>query len=320
MAFSLLPECRFVVSGNLVRDTVVRGVDQIQYGATVWVDSVRQSIGGNGANTAYTLGTLGAPVTLVSACGEDAPGSSCVRELQSAGVALAFEPMRNEATALTIALVNSKGERTFLHQPGVNRRALASVIDFAPHLLQHGKPWHYHLANPFALPAFREYAAASLRAARELGATTSLDTGWDSKGRWLEDLGPCLSLLDILFVNDREAEHLTGKTAPMDMTSALHTLGIRRTVLKLGEQGCLVSDEDGCDRVPAFVVPVADTTGAGDTFAGGMLAALRQGLGLREAARFACAVAGLSVQQPGAVAGLRNYQDTLAWMERQRVS
>jgi sugar/nucleoside kinase (ribokinase family) len=302
MAFSLLPECQFVVSGNLVRDTVVRGVDQIQYGATLWVDSVRQSIGGNGANTAYTLGTLGAPVTLVSACGDDAPGDICVRE----------------STALTIALVNSQGERAFLHQPGVNRKALASAIEFAPLRREDRKPWHYHLANPFALPAFRAHAAASLERARELGGTTSLDTGWDSKGRWLEDLGACLPLLDILFVNDREAGHLSGKTDPREMVSALHDLGARRVVLKLGEQGCLMSDEDGCVPVPAFQVPVADTTGAGDTFAGGMLAALRQGLELRDAARFACAVAGLSVQQPGAVAGLRSFPETLAWIEQQQ--
>lgn len=317
MAFALSPDCRFVVSGNLVRDTVVRGVDRVEYGATVWVDAVHQSIGGNGANTACGLATLGAPVTLVSACGDDEAGEACTRELEAAGVDLAFRPTANEATALTIALVNEQGERAFLHQPGVNRTALAAPVPFELCDLPFGGSWHYHLANPFALPAFRGHAEESLLRAQRLGATASLDTGWDSTGRWLDDLAPCLPLVDLLFVNDREAEMLTGSREAGQMVAALHRLGARRVVLKLGKQGCLLSDEDDREVIPAFHVPVVDTTGAGDAFAAGFLAALRRGMPNREAAAFACAVAGLSVQQSGSVAGLRGYEETLAWIDEQ---
>jgi ribokinase len=309
----------FVVSGNLVRDTVVRPVERLEFGATVWVEQVELSLGGNGANTAYGLAKLGAPVTLVSACGDDEAGEACLRTLQDVGVRAAFTPRMGGTTALTMALVNSKGERAFLHQPGVNRDALAGPVDFHPCGLSADAPWHYHLANPFALPAFRDHAAASLLRANRQGATTSLDTGWDSKGRWLEDLGPCLPLVDLLFVNDREAEHLTGCREAGQMASALHRLGARRILLKLGEQGCLLSDEDDREVIPAFHVPVADTTGAGDAFVAGYLAALRQGLAALEAARMANAVAALSVQQAGATSGIVGYADTVEWMRAQEM-
>ncbi len=317
MSFALHADCAFVVSGNLVRDTVVRAVERLDFGATVWVDSVLPSLGGNGANTAYGLAKLGAPVTLVSACGDDEAGNACLRILRDLGVRTAFAPRMGVRTAITIALVNGRGERAFLHQPGVNRSALDAPVDFQACELPAETPWHYHLANPFALPAFREHAAQSLLRANRLGATTSLDTGWDSQGRWLEDLQACLPLADLLFINDREAEQITGLREAGKMASALHRLGARRVLLKLGEQGCLLSDEDDREVIPAFYVDVADTTGAGDAFVAGYLAALRRGLSAPDAARFANAVAALSVQQSGSVAGLRSYEDTLTWMDEQ---
>ncbi len=317
MSFALHAQCVFVVSGNLVRDTVVRSVERLEFGATTWVESVVPSLGGNGANTAYGLAKLGAPATLVSACGDDDAGNACLQVLRQVGVKTAFAPRMAASTALTIALVNRKGERAFLHLPGVNREALAGPVDFHQCKLTEDAPWHYHLANPFALPAFREHAAASLLRANRLGATTSLDTGWDSKGRWLQDLAPCLPLVDVLFVNDREAEQLTGHREAGQMASALHRLGARRVLLKLGEQGCLLSDEDEREVIPAFFVDVADTTGAGDAFVAGYLAGLRTGLPATDAARFANAVAALSVQHPGAIEGIRSLPDTLEWMAAQ---
>lgn len=315
MAFALKFDCRIVVSGNLVRDTVVRSVDQLDFGATLWVDSVLQSIGGNGANTACTIGTLGVPVALISECGDDESGAQCLKTLRKAGVDPWVKESPSLPTAVTIAIVNDQGERCFLHQPGVNRVAMAGPIEFAG---TYGTgDWHYHLANPFALPAFRPYAAASLKMARALGATTSLDTGWDSQGRWMEDLKDCLPLLDWLFVNDREAARLTGRTEAGQIVTALHRQGAGRLILKLGPQGCLFSDGDDRELVPAFIVDVVDTTGAGDAFVGGFLAGMVKQMTPLKAAQFACAVAALSTTESGSVRGLRSFEETLEWMAAQ---
>lgn len=312
MGFGLASNCRIVVSGNLVRDTVVRSVDELDFGATQWVDSILPSIGGNGANTACAIGMLGIPVVLISECGDDDSGAQCLKTLRKAGVDAWVKESPAHPTAATVAIVNKRGERCFLHEPGINRFALAGPIEFAG--AHGGGDWHYHLANPFALPAFRSFAAASLKRARDLGATTSLDTGWDSQGRWMEDLRDCLPLLDWLFVNDREAARLTGKTEAGQIVTSLHRQGVDRLILKLGPQGCLFSDGDDREIVPAFRVDVVDTTGAGDAFSGGFLTGMVKQMPPLEAARFACAVAALSTTESGSVRGLLDFEGTMEWM------
>ena len=75
-----------VVAGNLVEDVVARPVGEIAWGATAWVESIEHHLGGNGANTSYTLATLGVPVRLRGAVGKDEAGGRVLAMLASAGV------------------------------------------------------------------------------------------------------------------------------------------------------------------------------------------------------------------------------------------
>jgi ribokinase len=86
-------------------------------------------------------------------------------------------------------------------------------------------------------------------------------------------------------------------------------------VIKLGAHGSAVftaSEEIFC---PAFDVKVTDTTGAGDCFVAGFLAAMSRKSSLAEAGHFGNAVAALSVQKLGAIAGIPDYPHIQAWME-----
>jgi ribokinase len=69
--------------------------------------------------------------------------------------------------------------------------------------------------------------------------------------------------------------------------------------------------------VLGFTVDVFDTTGAGDCFAGGFVAAMGRGMQVAEAARFANAVGALNVQELGAIAGVRSFESTLEWIRAQ---
>jgi sugar/nucleoside kinase (ribokinase family) len=86
-------------------------------------------------------------------------------------------------------------------------------------------------------------------------------------------------------------------------------------IVKRGASGCAVFGEDEEFDIPAFAVNAVDTTGAGDCFAGAYLAVLARGGSNREAARLANAVGALNVQHMGAVAGLRSWEETVAWMD-----
>jgi sugar/nucleoside kinase (ribokinase family) len=157
-------------------------------------------------------------------------------------------------------------------------------------------------------------APESLRRARAAGLTTSLDTGWDVRGRWIEDVAACLPLLDLLFMNQDEARMLTGEPDPEQAARRMQSLGATDVVIKLGGQGCAVFTHDSASRYRAYEIEAVDTTGAGDCFVAGFLAALQEGKSYGEAAYFANAIGAMSVQSLGAATGIRSRAAVEMWL------
>jgi 2-dehydro-3-deoxygluconokinase len=97
---------------------------------------------------------------------------------------------------------------------------------------------------------------------------------------------------------------LTGLTEPNAILDWCHAHGAQQVVLKLGAEGAVASEGTRRQRVPGWAVQAVDATGAGDCFAGNLLARLSQGDDLWTATAYANAAASLSVQGYGAVAPL----------------
>jgi len=87
-------------------------------------------------------------------------------------------------------------------------------------------------------------------------------------------------------------------------------------VVKLGADGCLVKNSELEVHIPGFAVQAVDATGAGDAFAGGFLAGLVWGWDWERAARFACALAALSVTDFGVATALQSKEQVLVLMDR----
>ena len=294
--------------GNICYDIPVWPVDSIAIGKSVWVDEITFSVGGNGANTAYALATLGAPVRLTGMVGRDAQGDALVDMLGKAGVLL--DIYRTDApTTSTVVLVHPSSDRSFLHRPGASRSVTPEVLTF-----QEPGYSHFHLANPFSLPNIREHAGQVMASARAAGLTTSLDTAWDAKGLWMQDIGPCLAHTDLLFVNDSEAEMLTGSSDPRVAAGIFRELGAKDVVVKVGPRGCVVFAGGEEQQVPGFAVSAKDTTGAGDCFVGAFLAGIHRGLTYVRAARIANAAGAMNVEKVGGAKGVRSWDETEAWI------
>lgn len=116
-----------------------------------------------------------------------------------------------------------------------------------------------------------------------------------------------VSFFSLLLVNESEAERLTG-------VEGLRRHGACDVVVKRGAAGCTVFEAGRRCDVDGFAVDVVDSTGAGDCFGGGLLAALHRGLALPEAAVVANAAGALSVGQLGATTGLLSWAGTERWM------
>lgn len=300
-----------LVAGALIADTVVRPVDQDRWGTTVFVESIDRCVGGNGANTSLALATLGVRVRVAGAVGLDDAGRFLCDALSGAGVEIDGLARLDEPTAQTLVLVSSDGNRKFLHRMGAGAHAFAAGLDFDG--LRDGVS-HFHLASLFIVPHLRKRGAEMLRQARALGMTTSFDTNWDPLGRWMDDVGPLLPHLDLLFMNEDEARMVTGCEDEERAAGVVRALGVRTAVMKLSSRGCAVFSAQSAIREPAYPVRSIDSTGAGDCFVAGFLAALQRGCTIEEAAQFANAVGALNVQSVGAVTGMRPFEEVRAWM------
>jgi ribokinase len=104
--------------------------------------------------------------------------------------------------------------------------------------------------------------------------------------------------------NETETRILLGANQELEPARAadeLRARGARNVVLKLGDKGAYVATADGQRaHIPAFPVRPVDTTAAGDAFNGAFAVALLQGKAVTESARYACAVAAISVTRAGA--------------------
>lgn len=300
------------MAGNLVLDQILWPVEKIRWDGTVWVERLVRSLGGNGANTSYTLAKLGVEVLLEGAVGKDSEAEELVQRLAKAGVDLSRLRRVDEPTPATVALVKKTGSRAFLHRPGASRVALSEAIEM-PDVK------HFHIANPFGVPALRKLARVNLKRARAAGMTTSLDAGWDSKGEWGAVVLPCCPHLDLIFLNAEEGRWITGTRSAKASVAALHEAGARYVILKRGKRGALLSGPGFQANVPGYPVEAIDSTGAGDVFAGAFLAAWLKGQTMTESAQFANAAAAMSVTEAGSVAGVRDFKQTLLWMREQAV-
>jgi sugar/nucleoside kinase (ribokinase family) len=293
---------RVVVCGNVVFDILARPVDEIRWAATTVIEQVEQQLGGNAGTTSCTIGTLGVPVSLITLAGRDASAEAVFARLVSAGVNLDLVQYVNAPTSIAISLVRTDGERALLYLLG------AASEEFAPFQLPTAAT-HFHLAAVYRMKHLRSIAPRLLRQARDAGLRTSLDTQWDTQGEWRPVLEPTLPFTDYTLLNEDEARMLTGHSDPASAARSLRDAGATNIIIKLGPRGCWANGT----LVPGYAVSAVDTTGAGDCFSGGFVAALERGLDIIDAARFANAVGALAVQKVGAAAGVRSWDETVAW-------
>ena len=303
-----------IVAGNLVEDILVRPVEKVEYGVTVWVDAIEEHLGGNGSNTSYTLAALGIPVRLRGAVGKDDFGRRVLERLKGAGVNLDEVHESGLPTASTVVLVAPDGSRSFLHAPGVSREVFAEPGEFGP------GPGHFHLANIFSLPNLRRTGAETLQRAMKAGWTTSLDTGHDTQGQWMAVLEPCLGNIGMLFANEAEALKISGRPDARSAARLFLDRGVQAVAIKRGRHGCAVFHGEKEIWAQGFAVEPVDTTGAGDCFTAGFLAGLHRGGTLLDAATLGNACGALSASRIGSVSGLLGYQDTLDWVARHRTN
>ena len=299
--------------GILVADIVAKPIEEMPgKGKLQLVDTMELHTGGCASNAGYDLSKLGISTGLMGKVGMDGFGDFFIKYMEDSGLdTRGIKRTSSANTSATMVMVSADGERTFFHYLGANGELCYDDIDFD--ILREAKI--LHIAGAFLMPKFDgESTATVLKQARDLGITTSLDTAWDSRGNWMSLLEPCLYHLDIFMPSIEEARMVTGREEPPEIADSLLSYGIGTVALKMGEQGSYIRTRDWEMYVPIFEVKTVDATGAGDAFAAGFLAGVSKGWGHREAAKLASAVGACCVTAMGATAGVKNWEETLSFM------
>lgn len=299
-----------VCLGILVADAIARPVDELPPGGALGlVDEISLHGGGCALNTATTLVRLGLTASVVGKVGTDPFGSFVLQLLDERGVDRRGV-LRDEKvpTSATVVLVDSAGERTFLHLPGANGHMRREELD--DEALFSGRA--LHVAGALVMPAFDGApTAAVLEEARARGLITSLDTVWDATAGW-ERLLPSLPHLDLFVPTLGEGAAISGQEDPKAVADWLRERGVGTVALKLGADGCYVSSEEFEGYLAAPPVKAIDGTGAGDAFAAGMLYGRLAGWPVDRSAALANAAGALAATAVGAVEGVRGLTETLA--------
>ncbi|SEH51918.1 ribokinase [Halopenitus malekzadehii] len=244
------------------------------------IDHLRQAGGGSAANVATGLSGFGVRAELFGSVGDDDPGTLTLRELDRTGVDCDPVSVREgRQTSVKYLIVDAGGEVMVLSASGANEAYTAADLPAA----RLADLDHLHLTGQDP-----KVATELARTAADHGAAVSFDPG-----RRIGDRGytSAFEHVDVLLVNRREAATL--EESGFDSTATDAPI----LVVKLGSEGAavrdptagaidIVGDADAVDttgtvdtadrdlcRAPAFPVDPVDTTGAGDAFAAGFIAA-----------------------------------------------
>ena len=294
-----------LVAGSANLDFVVLVHHVPAPGETVLGRSLQTYPGGKGANQAIACARAGgADTRMLLALGSDAYALPVEASLREAGVALHVLRSADQPTGTAFIGLADDAENAIIVAPGANAALRAEdlpSLDRVSHLL-------LQLETPLAtVAAFaRQARAAGVRVVLNAAPAQSLPA----------DL---LANIDLLIVNEAELGVVSGDPGADgddDLAARLARVAVPTVIVTLGALGCVARTGATMLHQPGFAVEPLDTTAAGDTFCGALVAAISQGDALAQALRRACAAAALACTRMGAQPSIPLRAEVDAFLDR----
>lgn len=283
------------ILGVFVADAAYRAVRQPVMGETILGSSFALGPGGKGSNQAVAAARCHAQVAFISRLGQDAFAQMALDMYAEEGIDPHIDQVEDSYTGSAYIFIDDNtGDNAIIVCPGAALTITPACIDRARTVIENADVFVTQLEQPL------DAASHALGIARNAGVATILNT---APAEPLDD--DIFSLCDYMTPNETEVEAYTGvHVKSIDDArvagDALLAKGVGTALITLGSQGALFHNAEQSVHIPAIVAgDVVETTGAGDAFNGGFAAALAQKQDPVSAARFACAVAGISVTRAG---------------------
>lgn len=303
--------------GILVADVIAKPVDKIpEAGLLERIGCIETYTGGCAMSAGIDMSKIGLKTAVLGKIGRDSFGDFLKKALIEYDVNVdGIAVDENVQTSASIVLSSTSGERSFLHCVGANGTFSAEDVNWD--VIADSKI--VFVAGTMLMDSFDGAPCAQvLKRAKEMGKITVLDTAWDSKGRWMDVLGPCLPFVDVFLPSIDEAKALSGKENLDDIADCFFDYGVKQVAIKNGKHGCYLRESKHAQPILLETyksAPVVDTTGAGDSFCAGFITGLAKGLTFQECGAFANAVGTFCVGAKGATTGIRSYDEICAYMK-----
>ena len=286
---------KIVVFGSFVVDLMGRGPHLPVPGETVKSGFFKMGAGGKGFNQGVAAHKAGGDVTMVTKLGMDTFANVALDTMVELGMDTS-KVIRTEEQPTGVALIEvdeTTGQNAIMVIPSACDHITDAEVDALKPLIEGADILLTQLeTNMSSIQRVIDIAHAA-------GKTIILNT---ASVQPVADA--LLKKVTIVTPNEVEASILTGIKV-VDADSAKQAAewflarGVQRVVITMGGMGAFIADGDKRVMTPAFKVNAIDTTGAGDAYNGGFVAALAEGCDMIEASRFAAATAALSVQKMG---------------------
>ncbi|WP_141500014.1 ribokinase [Paenibacillus luteus] len=292
---------KILVIGSINMDVVNHVLKHPLPGETIKSLKTDYNPGGKGANQAAAASLAGAQVIFIGAVGNDPFASQLLSAIHRIGVQPDFLFKKDGNSGLASITVDASGENHIILTEGAN--GLLTVNDIKDSLELFDSADIVMLQNEINWETTRYVMEESHKRGISVyfNPAPALQIPLD-----------ILHFIDVLILNESEAESLTGITVSNDIqaiqaAAKLIEGGAGKVVLTLGNKGSLFTDSNGMViHVPAFDVQAVDTTAAGDTFIGVLAATTGSKNISEETLRFATAAAAIKVTRKGALDSIPN--------------
>jgi len=267
-----------------------------------------QGFGGDTMNCAIAAARQGARVGYLTRVGADAFGEALIQlwhteGLDTSGVAV-------DATAHTGVYFVTHGAQghvfSYLRAGSAASRLTPENVPLAQ--VRAARYFHTSGITQAIGAGACDAAFAAMQAAREAGVQVVYDANLRLRlwplARARATIVAAMAMSDLFLLSNDEAAMLCEQSQPDAILDWCRRNGARRVALKLGKDGVIGCEGDRRERIAAHVVDAVDATGAGDCFAGSLMARLAAGDHFWDALRYANAAAALTTTGYGAVAPL----------------
>ena len=275
-----------------------------------------QGFGGDTSNMAIAAARLGARSGYVTRVGDDAFGRRLLALWAAEGVATDGVAVDADAPTGVYFVAHGAHGHEFSYLRKGSAASRMSPASLPLEVLRSTRVLHLSAISQAISSSACDACFAAIEAARAAGARIAYDTNLRLKlwplSRARAVIFETLRIVDWALPGLDDATLLFGDVEPARIVAACHALGCAVVVLKLGRDGCIVSDRDRNERIEGVRVASVDATGAGDCFDGAFVARMIAGDDAFAAARYANKAAALATTGYGAVAPLPRAADVAA--------